>query len=84
MTQQTQRTVTLVKGRHTYVFRYCRGQEAALVTALTSLARDPRWDFTWLDAALLSYQMELQDPTPAQPVGVTDPRDTGYGRNSQR
>jgi hypothetical protein len=51
------RCLSLRKGREHFVFRYEAGCEAALLAALVELAADPRWDFDWFDAAVLSYQM---------------------------
>ena len=52
------RSLRLIKGEHRYVFRYRTGQEGALLECFVDLASDPRSGFTWLDAALLSFQLE--------------------------
>ncbi len=52
-----QRSLTMVKGRHRYVFQYVDGAEAELLGSLVALANDPESDFDWFDAAVLSYQM---------------------------
>src|SRR5262245_12828574 len=52
-------SLCLVKGGHRYLFRYHSGQEPQVISALVELAEDPRWDISWLDAAILSYQMDL-------------------------
>lgn len=61
MTVRTQRSLTLVKGREHYVFRYHEGDESSVLSALVSLATDPRSDFDWYDAAVLSYQLSQGD-----------------------
>jgi hypothetical protein len=52
--------LSLVKGRHRYVFRYAEGRESDLLASLVALASDPASEFDWLDAAVLSYQMGQQ------------------------
>ncbi len=54
------KTLSLVKGRHRFVFQYASGREAELVGAFVGLANDPRSEFDWYDAAILSYQMGRQ------------------------
>lgn len=51
------RQLSLIKGKHRFVFRYRAGCEEELVDALASMANDPVCDFDWFDAAVLSYQM---------------------------
>lgn len=51
------RQLSLIKGKHRYVFRYRPGCEEELVDALATMATDPASDFDWFDAAVLSYQM---------------------------
>ena len=53
----TVRQLSLVKGRHRYLFRYQPGNEADVIGAFASLAADANSDFDWFDAAVLSYQM---------------------------
>jgi len=55
-----QRRLTLTKGQHRYVFQYAEGRESELLASLVALAADPRSEFDWLDAAVLSYQMGQQ------------------------
>jgi hypothetical protein len=52
-----QRSLTMVKGRHRFVFEYVEGSEAELLGSLVELANDPESGFEWFDAAVLSYQM---------------------------
>ncbi len=53
----TIRQLSLVKGKHRYLFRYRPGSEAEVIGAFASLASDASTDFDWFDAAVLSYQM---------------------------
>lgn len=54
---QAPHTVTLVKGRHTWVFGWSRGDEVELLRALSDLADNQRAGFEWFDAAVVSHQM---------------------------
>ncbi len=64
------RQLSLVKGKHRYLFRYRPGNEADVIGAFASLASDASTEFDWFDAAVLSYQMgrrietELDELTP--------------------
>lgn len=51
------RQLSLVKGKHRYVFRYQPGREAEIIAAFASMAADAETEFDWFDAAVLSYQM---------------------------
>ena len=51
------RQLSLVKGKHRYLFRYRPGNEADVINAFASLASDGNSEFDWFDAAVLSYQM---------------------------
>ncbi len=51
------RQLSLVKGKHRYVFRYQTGREADIIAAFAGLAADTETEFDWFDAAVLSYQM---------------------------
>lgn len=53
----TVRQLSLVKGKHRYVFRYQAGSEADIISAFAALAADQDNEFDWFDAAVLSYQM---------------------------
>jgi len=55
------RQLSLVKGKHRYVFRYQTGREADIIAAFAALAADSEAEFDWFDAAVL----ELPDgPSP--------------------
>lgn len=54
------RCLSMVKGRHRYVFRYPEGCEAELLGSFVALANNPESEFDWFDAAVLSYQMGQQ------------------------
>ena len=51
------RQLSLVKGKHRYVFQYQAGCEADIIAAFAAMASDPEQQFDWFDAAVLSYQM---------------------------
>ena len=51
------RQVSLVKGKHRFVFRYKAGREADIIAAFAEMAGDTEQEFDWFDAAVLSYQM---------------------------
>jgi hypothetical protein len=74
---QAVRQLSLVKGKHRFVFRYAAGREADVIGAFAAMAGEPELDFDWFDAAVLSYQMgrrlEMElDELAAQ--GGIDPR----------
>jgi hypothetical protein len=54
---ETTRQLSLVKGKHRFLFRYRPGSEADVIAAFANLASDGSSDFDWFDAAVLSYQM---------------------------
>lgn len=49
--------LVLNKGTEKYIFRYDAGQEGPLLDALVASATDPRVDFDWFDAAVLSFRL---------------------------
>ena len=49
--------LSLVKGKHRYLFRYATGREADIIAAFAAMAADAAQEFDWFDAAVLSYQM---------------------------
>ncbi len=53
----TQRRVVLVKGQHQWRFEWDQGQEAAAIEAIADIARSPRADFDWFDAAVVCQEM---------------------------
>lgn len=54
---QSRRCLSLVKGRHRFVFCYVEDRAPDLLAALVSLASDPDSVFDWFDAAALSLQI---------------------------
>lgn len=64
----TQRCLSMVKGKHRFVFRYAEGHEAALLSSFVAMANDPDSEFDWFDAAVLSYQMGQQLSRELDPV----------------
>jgi hypothetical protein len=51
------KTLTLVKGKHTFVFRYKVGQEAGVLDAMIDMVHRRESTFDWFDAAILSHQL---------------------------
>ena len=49
--------LVLNKGSNKYIFRYSAGCEDQLLDALIDHANDPRLDFAWFDAAVLSFKL---------------------------
>lgn len=49
-------TLSLVKGRHRYVFTYEHGSERELIDHLSAIAKS-NGELDWFDAALLSNQI---------------------------
>lgn len=51
------RTLSLVKGKQHYCFRYDVGHEAKVLDALVDLVHRRDVAFDWFDAAILSHQL---------------------------
>ena len=51
------KTLSLVKGREHFCFRYEVGQEAKVLDALVDLVHKRELGFDWFDAAVLSHQL---------------------------
>lgn len=51
------RQVVLVKQGQRYVFRYTPGEESKMLDGFADMARDPKCELNWFDAAVLSHQM---------------------------
>lgn len=51
------KTLSLVKGRHHFCFRYEAGHEAAVLNSLVELVHRRDVPFDWFDAAILSHQL---------------------------
>ena len=56
-TQPETRTLSLVKGRHHYCFRYEIGQETRVLGSLVEMVHNRELSFDWFDAAVLSHQL---------------------------
>jgi hypothetical protein len=72
MTAPNMKTLSLVKGRHHYCFRYEVGQEGKVLEAMVEMVRKREVGLDWFDAAVLSHQLgqhlakELQTLLPKQ------------------
>jgi hypothetical protein len=51
------KTLSLVKGREHFCFRYEVGQEAKVLDALVDMVHRRELPFDWFDAAVLSHQL---------------------------
>ena len=51
------RTLSLVKGRQHFCFRYQVGDEAKVLDALVEMVNRRDLPFDWFDAAVLSHQL---------------------------
>ena len=51
------RTLSLVKGREHFCFRYQVGDECKVLDALIEMVNGRRMAFDWFDAAVLSHQL---------------------------
>jgi hypothetical protein len=51
------RTLSLVKGKEHFCFRYDLGQEAKVLDALVDMVHRRDVAFDWFDAAVLSHQL---------------------------
>jgi hypothetical protein len=51
------KTLSLVKGRHQFCFRYNTGEETLVLDALVDLVNRRENSFDWFDAAVLSHQL---------------------------
>ena len=51
------KTLSLVKGKEHFCFRYEVGQEAKVLDALIDLVNRREMHFDWFDAAVLSHQL---------------------------
>ena len=51
------KTLSLVKGRHQFCFRYEVGDESKVLDALVNMVNRRDVSFDWFDAAVLSHQL---------------------------
>lgn len=56
-TAAQRQSISLVKGNHTYCFRYAAGEEKNVLDALTAMVKRRDLSFDWFDAAVLSHQL---------------------------
>jgi hypothetical protein len=52
-----QRTISLSKGKHRFVFKYGAGDERVVLNTLAGMAKRRDVTFDWFDAAVLSHQL---------------------------
>ena len=53
----TDRTLSLVKGKHHFCFKYGVGDETRVLDALVELVNKRELGFDWFDAAVMSHQL---------------------------
>ena len=58
--------LSLIKGEHRWRFRWERGSEAALISAVADLARNPQMNFDWFDAAVVCRHIAQSLPRRGQ------------------
>lgn len=73
----------LSKGRHTWLFRYGEGDEAALRSTLAELAGRAETPFDWFDAALVTHQLKSRlkpglDRVDGRMPEFADPTQSGH------
>ena len=51
------KTLSLVKGREHFCFRYHSGDECKVLDALVEMVQGKKHAFDWFDAAVLSHQL---------------------------
>jgi len=51
------KTLSLLKGRHQYCFRYHPGEEAQVLESLVEMVNRRDLPFDWFDAAIMSHQL---------------------------
>ena len=51
------KTLSLVKGREHFCFRYETGQESKVLDALVDMVHRRELSFDWFDAAVVSHQL---------------------------
>ena len=56
-TTGTMKTLSLVKGKEHFCFRYEIGQEAKVLESLIEMVNARDLSFDWFDAAVLSHQL---------------------------
>lgn len=52
--------LVLIKGSEKFIFRYEPGSEDLLLDALMAQAKDPKINFDWFDAAVLSFKLNRE------------------------
>ena len=56
-TAAPQKTLSLMKGKHHFCFRYEKGDETQVLEALVDLVNRKEHSFDWFDAAVMSHQL---------------------------
>ena len=51
------KTLSLMKGKHHFCFKYETGEESQVLDALVDMVKRRELSFDWFDAAVLSHQL---------------------------
>jgi hypothetical protein len=51
------KTLSLVKGKHQFCFKYTAGEESQVLDAMVDMVKRRDVGFDWFDAAVLSHQL---------------------------
>ena len=51
------RYISIPKLNQVYIVKYERGKEGDVIDAVAAMAKDPKIDFDWLDAAVMCYSL---------------------------
>ena len=54
-TENSKKTITIIKGIERYVFRYQEGEEKEIISALTEMVLEKKTKFDWYDAVTVSH-----------------------------
>ena len=54
------KTLSLAKGKDTFIFRYEMGKESDILDAMIEMVHNPNVSFDWFDASVLSHQLGQQ------------------------
>ncbi len=73
--------LSLIKGEHRWRFRWEPGSEAAVISAVADLARNPHMKFDWFDAAVVCRHI-AQD-LPKQTEATSEGAVTAHRADSQ-
>ena len=71
--------LSLIKGDHRWRFRWEPGSEAAMISVVADLARNPRMNFDWFDAAVVCRHIAQGLPEPSSDPAGSPPSSSTPG-----